>query len=277
MARILVIEDNPHNLELMTYLLEAFGHSPLVASDGGAGLAAARRELPALIVCDVHLPGIDGYQVARQLKDDLELRRIPLVAVTALAMVGDRDRLLAAGFDGYIAKPIDPEHFVEEVEHYLAAERHGTVPRPQAVQHSAPTTHAPAGAVTVLVVDDSAINRELVRDTLEPFGYRVRLAASVAEGLELAKQIAPRLIISDLHMPSEDGLRFLAAVKADPALRTIPFAIVSSTARGYWERQRAVDLGAARFLLRPLEPEALLEEVKACLREAEETLPSDQR
>ena len=85
-ARILIIEDNPANLELMTYLLSAFGHTVLTAEDGRQGLATARGEGPDLIVCDIQLPEMDGYEVARWLKSDPDLRTVPLVAVTALAM-----------------------------------------------------------------------------------------------------------------------------------------------------------------------------------------------
>ena len=119
MARVLLIEDNPDNLELMTYLLEAFGHTTLAARDGRAGIEAVVRERPDLVVCDIQLPLADGYVVARELKADPVLSTIPLVAVTALAMVGDRDRVLAAGFDGYVSKPIDPRRFVAELEAYL--------------------------------------------------------------------------------------------------------------------------------------------------------------
>lgn len=125
MARILVIEDNADNLELMVYLLKAFGHTPIVAVDGDEGLAAVSRERPEMILCDLHLPRLDGYEVARRLKADPELGRIPLIAVTASAMVGDRARGLAAGFDGYIAKPIDPEIFVATVEEHLPVELRG--------------------------------------------------------------------------------------------------------------------------------------------------------
>lgn len=119
MARILVIEDSPENLELMSYLLRAFGHQVLAADDGAAGLAIAERERPDLVVCDIHLPELDGYTVARRLKGDPRLRAIPLLAVTALAMVGDREKVLAAGFDGYFAKPIVPRRFIEEVSSRL--------------------------------------------------------------------------------------------------------------------------------------------------------------
>jgi CheY-like chemotaxis protein len=128
-ARILVIEDNADNLELMVYLLEAFGHAVTAAVDGAGGLAAAASERPEVILCDLHLPGIDGYEVCRRLKADPALRRIPLLAVTASAMAGDRDRGLATGFDGYIAKPIDPERFVTEVESFLSAGGRGEAAR----------------------------------------------------------------------------------------------------------------------------------------------------
>lgn len=118
-ARILIIEDHPVNLDLFVYLLEAAGHRTLTARDGRTGLMAARTERPDLIVCDVLLPEIDGRDLARQLKADPELSVIPLLAVTAHAMVGDRDDVLAAGFDGYMSKPIDPFTFARQIAEYL--------------------------------------------------------------------------------------------------------------------------------------------------------------
>jgi two-component system cell cycle response regulator len=118
-ARILVIEDNTANLELMTYLLKAFGHFTMAERDGEAGLETAFRESLDLIICDIELPKLNGYEVARQLKKHPTLRHIPLVAVTAYAMVDDRDKVLSVGFDGYISKPIEPELFVGQVESFL--------------------------------------------------------------------------------------------------------------------------------------------------------------
>lgn len=118
-GRILVIEDNPTNLELITYLLRAFGYTVLAAADGGDGIEFAHREKVDLIICDVHLPKVDGYEVAYRLKKHPVLCEIPLVAVTALAMVGDREKVLAAGFDGYISKPITPETFLRQIEMLL--------------------------------------------------------------------------------------------------------------------------------------------------------------
>ena len=120
MARVLVVEDKPENLELLAYLLTAFGHQPLVAHDGVEGVAFARELHPDIVVMDLQMPRMDGYQAARAFKSDPELRDIPLLAVSAYAMVGDREKVIAAGFDGYLTKPIDPETFVKDVERLLA-------------------------------------------------------------------------------------------------------------------------------------------------------------
>ena len=118
-ARILIIEDNANNLELMRYLLQAFGYTPLLAQDGDFGLSLIKSEQPDLILCDIQLPLLDGFSIAAFVKNDISLTQIPLIAVTALAMVGDKEKMLKAGFDGYIAKPITPETFISEVEFFL--------------------------------------------------------------------------------------------------------------------------------------------------------------
>jgi len=119
MPRVLVIEDNPESLDLMVYLLKTFGHVALTARDGLDGIEAARREHPDLILCDIQLPGADGVEVCRQLKKDPVLRGIPLIATTAYAMVGDREKLLGQGFDGYMSKPITPQTFVNQMTPYF--------------------------------------------------------------------------------------------------------------------------------------------------------------
>jgi two-component system, cell cycle response regulator len=121
-GRILVIEDDPSSLELMSYLLTTHGYVTTTAARGDDGLAAVRNHPPDLVICDIQLPGLDGYAVAANLKADEQLRSVPLVAVTALAMVGDRERVLAAGFDAYVSKPIDPSTFIAQIEPLLKPE-----------------------------------------------------------------------------------------------------------------------------------------------------------
>jgi CheY-like chemotaxis protein len=118
--RILLVEDNENNRYLVTYLLQAAGYEVLPAADGPAGLAIARDAQPALILLDIQLPGMDGYAVARALRADPACARIPIVAVTSHAMVGDRESALGAGCDGYIEKPIDPDSFVARMEQHLS-------------------------------------------------------------------------------------------------------------------------------------------------------------
>ncbi len=118
-ARVLVIEDNPASLELMIYLLESLGHTALHTRDGEEGIYIARTQLPDLILCDVQLPGIDGHEVCRQLKSHPASCAIPLVALTACAMVGDREKMLAEGFNDYLSKPINPEKFMDQIAPFL--------------------------------------------------------------------------------------------------------------------------------------------------------------
>src|SRR5204863_66796 len=121
-ARTLIIEDNPANLDLMTYLLSAFGHTPLGARDGEEGLAAAGREAPDLIVCDVQLPAMDGYEVARWLKTDPRLRTVPFVFITSTFLsAADQARGLSLGAAGFLLRPIDPQVLLAKIEAWLRA------------------------------------------------------------------------------------------------------------------------------------------------------------
>ncbi|MEA2418288.1 MAG: hypothetical protein QOE60_494 [Thermoleophilaceae bacterium] len=125
-ATILVVEDNRDNMELMEYLLTAFGYTPILARGGADAIRHARQQPPDLILMDLQMPDMDGHEVSAKIRAEPGLQGCAIVAVTAFAMVGDRERILAAGFDGYISKPIAPESFVTEVEGFLAPELHAS-------------------------------------------------------------------------------------------------------------------------------------------------------
>ncbi|HKV41909.1 MAG TPA: response regulator [Blastocatellia bacterium] len=260
-ASVLIIEDNPTNLELMEYLLDAFGFTALATADGESGLAAVRANHPDLVLCDIQLPGIDGYQVVKELKSDPATLPIPVVAVTAMAMVGDRDRIVAAGFDGYLTKPINPETFVSEIKMFLPV----VAPKTMPIQSSEVVDKPAPKGPRILVVDNTPVNLKLADCILGPFGYDLTLASSVQEGLKLAQQDPPDLILSDLHMPGEDGYDFIRLVKADPRLAPIPFIFLSSTVWTDIDMRKAVALGADRFLMRPIDPVALMTEIERCI------------
>lgn len=118
---VLLIEDNEQNRYLARFLLEKNGFTVISAVDGESGIEMALTAKPASILLDIQLPTIDGYEVARRLRSHGGLDGVPIIAVTSYAMAGDREKSLAAGCDGYIEKPIDPDTFVAEVARFMGA------------------------------------------------------------------------------------------------------------------------------------------------------------
>ncbi len=118
-VRILIVEDDPPSMALVKYLLDCAGYGTITAENGRDGVQRALDGSPGLILCDLQLPFLNGFQVLEHLKLRPDWRPIPVIAVTAFSMMGDREAVLAAGFDGYISKPIDPESFVSQVRAFL--------------------------------------------------------------------------------------------------------------------------------------------------------------
>ncbi|MEY4757625.1 MAG: hypothetical protein RJA34_2523 [Pseudomonadota bacterium] len=118
-TKILLIEDNEQNRYLATFLLEQCGHEVVPAESGPLGLELAATICPDLILLDIQLPGMDGHAVARALRSNPTLAAVPIVAVTSYAMVGDREKVMASGCNGYLEKPINPDTFVTEIESFL--------------------------------------------------------------------------------------------------------------------------------------------------------------
>jgi CheY-like chemotaxis protein len=248
MARILVVEDNPANCALMEYLLTAFGHTVLTAADGIEGVAAAREHLPDIVLMDLQMPRMNGFDSAREMRLHPALAQTRLVAVTAFAMVGDREKILSSGFDGYIPKPIAPETFAHQVSAFLSK------------------SPMPAGRRLILAVDNLEVNLSVIRAALEPFGYEVVTATTVDEAVAVARGRRPDLILADVRMPGKSGYDLIELVRDDEGLREIPFAFITSTVWGEADRQLGLALGARSFIERPIEPHILVARIAACLR-----------
>ena len=116
---VLIVEDNDLNKKLFRDLLEAHGFDTIETSDGEEALKLAREHLPDLIVMDIQLPNVSGIEVVRSIKNEDEIKAIPIVAVTAFAMRGDEERILNGGCDAYIAKPISVKHFIDTVNRFV--------------------------------------------------------------------------------------------------------------------------------------------------------------
>jgi two-component system cell cycle response regulator len=262
-ARILIVEDNPANLELMRYMLHAYGYHVLMASDGAQAIEVAEREIPDLILCDIQMPQMDGYEVVRRLRNNPRLVTTPVVAVTALAMVGDRDKTIALGFDGYLAKPVDPTTLIRQVESFLATELRAA-PSPASAPSTPELAKPPLTGKTILAVDDHRSNLDLVVSIFGRSGYRVVTTTDSNKVLPLALEIVPDLILSDMCMPQGSGFDLIKAIKAEPVLKNIPFVFVTSTMVDDQARKTGLALGAAKVLFRPIEPARLLAEIESC-------------
>ncbi len=119
MKKILVVEDNPVNRSLLEEVLQAHGYEVLIAKNGEEGIEKAKAEQPDLILMDIYMPGMDGYEAARNIRDDPASSSIKIIAVTSLAMKGDRERILEAGFEAYMSKPIDTRALARLVKEML--------------------------------------------------------------------------------------------------------------------------------------------------------------
>lgn len=122
MADVLVVDDTEAALDLLGYLLRARGHVAMLARNGEEAVAAALGSLPDLILMDLHMPVMDGYEALAAIRDSDEAGACPILALTAFGEVGEREKAVAAGFDGFFSKPITPETFMDQLEAFLDGE-----------------------------------------------------------------------------------------------------------------------------------------------------------
>ncbi len=119
MKKVLVIEDNEINRYLMRIILQKLGHQVIEAEDGFIGVELAKKESPDLILMDIQLPRMDGYEATKKIRAIDETKNVPIIAITSYAMIVDREKILAAGCTAYVEKPIEPESFIKELNKYL--------------------------------------------------------------------------------------------------------------------------------------------------------------
>jgi CheY-like chemotaxis protein len=214
---VLVIEDDPSAARLLREYLEADGYTVRLAPDGQTGVAAARAARPTAILLDVLLPGLDGWEVLRQLKADETLREVPVIIVT---VVDEREVGLALGAVDYLLKPVDREVLLSLLARYV------------------PTPSDANRPIRVLAVDDEPAALDLVAAALEPAGHEVTRAASGEKALELARQQPFDLVICDLVMPQLDGFAVVAALKADARTSGLPILILTAHSLSAADKRR---------------------------------------
>ncbi|HEY8921143.1 MAG TPA: response regulator [Candidatus Limnocylindria bacterium] len=214
---ILIIEDDPGAVRLLRAYLEAEGYNVEVATDGETGIAAAQTNPPDAIILDVLLPGIDGWEVLRRLKGDPALRDLPVVVVT---VVDERNVAMNLGAVDYFLKPVRREALLARLSQYTF------------------TTKVKVGRVRVLAIDDDPAARELVANALRPEGFDVVSAASGREGLDLALEDPPDLVICDLLMPDMDGYEVVERLHANESTKDVTILILTGQDLSAADRER---------------------------------------
>jgi PAS domain S-box-containing protein len=252
---ILIVDDNPANLKVARIALEGEGFAIRIATDGHAALDAIAAARPDLILMDIQLPGIDGLELTRRLKADPATRDVPIIAVTAYAMKGDREKALAAGCDGYLAKPIDPIELPDIIRGLLAS------PAPPAAP-AAPS--ATTTAATILLVEDNPATRKSLRLSLESEGHVVVEAADARTAMALAGDRPPDLVLQDLCLPDLDGIELVHRLRAQPQLADVPILCITGFLTRF-DEARATQGGFTGLLVKPIDPIELATTVRGHL------------
>ena len=245
---VLIVEDNELNMKLFHDLLEAHGYQTVGTRNGIEALDLARKHHPDLILMDIQLPEVSGLEVTKWLKEDHELRAIPVVAVTAFAMKGDEERIREGGCEAYLSKPISVGKFIETIRHFLG----------QRLRRSSMTAR-------VLVVDDVPANVKLLEARLSAEYFDVVTAMSGAEALAICERAECDIVLLDVMMPDMDGFEVCRRLKANPATHHIPVVMVTALDQPS-DRVKGLEAGADDFLTKPVSDVALIARVRSLAR-----------
>ena len=273
-ARILVVDDEPMNLELMQEMLTSAGYEVSAAGGGEEGLAAALQSKPDLILLDLMMPVLSGFEVCARLKSRPETQDIPIIFVTALTTAGTKERALAAGGDDFIGKPVQLPELLTRVEALLKvrhlnrdldqalASLHERAPAQPGKTVREPVAPPAGSAAAILVVDDEALTRRLYSDVLQEAGYTCYTAEGGTQALEIARQQAIDVVLLDIMMPARSGLEVLA----DLGERIPDSPVIIVTAHPSSDNAiAALRLGAFDFIVKGFKSEVMLATVARAL------------
>jgi len=261
MTRVLVIEDDANNLDVAQRIIRAAGYEALSATDGAAGLEAARAEHPDAILVDLLLPRMDGWTVTRTLREEVWAQKIPIIAVSALAMQQDRSRAIEAGCDDFVSKPYAPAELRAVLARFLDVEGAPVI-------HTRVVGRAPKRPTEtlgrVLVVDDEPANVELLVRRLDALGCDTLRATHGEEALIIADRELPDLILLDIMMPGIDGYDTCRRLKMND--RTAPIPVIFATAKDRKEDLAlGFEVGGVDYVTKPIEPLELAARVRSAL------------
>jgi CheY-like chemotaxis protein/class 3 adenylate cyclase len=262
MQRILLVEDNEMNRDLIARRLARRGFEVLLATDGAAGVDVALRERPDLVLMDIGLPVIDGYEATRLIKANEATRDLPIIGLSAHAMSGDSDKAMAAGCDDYDTKPIEWPRLLAKIQSLLdrAAQRAAEKVVPS--ETPAPTEADAANTDRLLLVHDSPLHREMLAGRLSGRGWTLATAASLAEALALLDAGPFSVLLLDIGLPAENGRSALEALRAHSRGADLPVVLLSPVDQAA-EAASLLGRGADELVLQPFRPEELLHRIRS--------------
>jgi PAS domain S-box-containing protein len=255
--RVLVVEDNPLTSKMLRITLETEGYAAEQAFDGREALATAARCMPDLVLQDLVLPDMSGFELVRQLRALPRGSEIPIVALSGFMGRIDEARASEAAFTSVLVKPIDPSRLIDCVRSYCPIRR-------------APVASSVRGR-SLLIVDDDPVQLKLLRIHFEQQGYDIRTASSALEALRLARANTPDIIVSDVLMPNVDGFQLCLEARRDPRLAATPVVLLSAWYQTEADRDLARRVGASAFVLRTPDFEELGAKIQQTFQSAPPT------
>ncbi|HAJ56801.1 MAG TPA: hypothetical protein DCL35_03405 [Candidatus Omnitrophica bacterium] len=238
--KVLVIDDEADIREIVRIFLIDEGYEVIEAENGQEGILRAQQMQPDLIVLDIMMPGINGFEVAKHLKDDPNTQNIPIVILSVLA----QDSQYRQGIMDYISKPFRQEELVNIVRNIFEK------------------VEGKAGKKTVLVVDDDPDIVDIISICLKDNHIIPEKAYNGPEALEKAKNKAPDLILLDINMPGMNGFEVIKHLKEDKATCDIPVVVLTGTYISEDDKKHGLTLGVAKYLTKPFSADDLVKEIK---------------
>lgn len=266
MQRILLVEDNEVNRELIARRLKRRGFDVAIATDGAAGVETATAQMPDLILMDIGLPILDGYEATRLIKENAATRHIPVIGLSAHAMSGDAERAMGAGCDDYDTKPVEWDRLLDKIEKLLAKAAEAAA----AARAGASSGEAAGGEASdpaarrVLLVDESSLRRDMLGSRLSAMGISFVATTDSRQGLERLQKEDWSALILDVTLKEIDGRPALERFRAEPKAADLPI-LISCSIDAVPDAIDCLDYGADEILPQPFRPQEVKSRIERLL------------